>query len=138
MASAYGIITVANLETYMGVTFDSVDARYTDGLVEAHISQAERIMASLLSKTPLATDPGTVALVYELSKYLITITMATDHPESFKAPERTVIDSILAPILERESYNPVGSVACPNRSESFPNPQRCFQIESGIRWKPSK
>jgi hypothetical protein len=107
MVSEYGIISVENLEAYMIVTFASVDARYTDGVVEAHISQAERIVASLLRKTPVATDPGTKSLVMEISQFLMQTRMATDHPESYKLPERNVLDSILAPVIANEGYKPV-------------------------------
>ena len=34
MASEYGYITVANLESFMAVTFDAISAGYTDTVVE--------------------------------------------------------------------------------------------------------
>lgn len=61
MASEYGYITVANLESFMAVTFDSIDAAYTDTVVEMNISIAERIVNGYVREPPSSATDSMVA-----------------------------------------------------------------------------
>ena len=111
MASTYGYITVANLEAYHVLTYDSVDARYTDAVVEAKISHAEKIVRTL-TNTTTATD-GAVSLVLELSKYLMNMQIKEDHPEIAVPDFSTeLLDRMFGSlnVLEMVSYSPTGSV----------------------------
>lgn len=109
--STYGFITGDELEAYMICTFASIDARYTEAVVMAKVSQAERIINSLSGQTNTATD-GVVALTMELSKFLWSLQLYEDHPESWvKEPSRIVLDAILNKIIDAEEYSPVDSIA---------------------------
>lgn len=111
MASEYGYITVANLEAYHVLTYDSVDARYTDAVVEAKISHAEKIVRSLTHITT-ATD-GTKSMVIELSKYLMAVQIHSDHPESnIPDPDDKMLYKLFGgkTLLSLESYSPAGAV----------------------------
>jgi len=111
MASEYGYITVANLEEYHVLTYDAVDARYTDAVVAAKISHAEKIVRSV-TKVTSATD-GTKSMVLELSRYFMDQQIRSDHPE-IAVPE---IDNTLLmkmfgnlTLVDVESYSPAGTV----------------------------
>lgn len=109
MVSEYEYITVANLEAYHIQTYDAVDARYTDAVVEAKISQAERFVRSI-TDTTTSTD-GIKSLVLEYSKYLMELQFHEDHPESFPNPPLLdLFNQMLQLLLEREKYSPVDSI----------------------------
>jgi len=107
--SEHEYITVANLEAYHVLTYDAVDARYTDIVVEAKISQAENFVRSITDVTTV-TD-GTKALVIEYSKYLMNLQMLEDHPETTKEkPTLELFNQMLQLLHPREVYSPVDSI----------------------------
>jgi len=63
MVSIYGVITVANLESKSGYTYDTVDARYTDTVVEYEISDAERFIYAIKGSAPSSAIPTDVLAV---------------------------------------------------------------------------
>ena len=111
MASEHGYITVANLEAYHVVTYDAVDALYTDTIVEAKISQAENFIRGITDVTTV-TD-GTKALVIEYSKYLMNLQFLEDHPETLREkPTLEVFNMLLTLLYPKETYSPVDSIPC--------------------------
>jgi hypothetical protein len=109
MVSDYEYIAIADLEAYMVLTLDSVDARYTDTVVEAKISHAERVVRSL-TDTTTSTD-GIKSLVLEYAKYLMEVQIWIDHPETMKeAPTPDLFNQMLSLLQSREQYNPVDSI----------------------------
>lgn len=107
--STYGYITGDELEAYHILTYVNVDARYTEAVVMAKVSQAERIVRSL-TRTTTATD-GTKSMVLELSRYLWDLQIKADHPE-IAVPE---VDNTLLlkmfgnlTLVDVESYSPAG------------------------------
>ena len=68
MVSAYGYITVAELEAFAVTDYGTVDASYTDAVVEANISQAERLVNIYVGQTFTGTIPdGVVYVVLDVS-----------------------------------------------------------------------
>ena len=109
--SLYEYITVAELEAYHVVTYDAVDALYTDVAVEAKITQAEMFIRGITDVTT-KTD-GTKALVMEYSKYLMNLQFLEDHPETLREkPTLEVFNQMLALLYPREVYSPVDSIPC--------------------------
>lgn len=95
----------------MVLTLDSVDARYTDAVVEAKISHAEKIVRSL-THTTTATD-GTKSMVLELSNYMMAQQIKHDHPESnIPDPDEKLLYRIFGGrnLTLIESYSPVGAI----------------------------
>jgi len=63
MVSVYGYTTVAALELHAATDYGTVDATYTDGVVEAVISQAERYMNVIMGQSFTGTIPDAVVFV---------------------------------------------------------------------------
>ena len=109
--STYGYITGDELEAYHILTYDAVDARYTEAVVMAKVSHAEKIVRGL-TKVTTATD-GTKAMVLELSRYLMDQQIRSDHPE-IAVPEidNSLLIKLFGPLtlLDVESYSPAGAV----------------------------
>lgn len=107
--STYGYITGDELEAYAVRDYDAVDARYTEAVVMAKVSQAERIIRSL-TDTSSSTD-GIKSLVFELSKYLWEVQIYHDHPEAIKnEPSEKTLKNFLNSLLGKESYSPIDSI----------------------------
>ena len=63
MVSVYGYITVAQLESFAVIDYGTVDATYTDAVVESNISQAERLINTYTSQSFTGTIPDAVVYV---------------------------------------------------------------------------
>ena len=105
MASAYGYITIAELESYTVTDYSSVDASYTDAVVESFISQAERLINVYLSQTYSVTIPdGVVYAALEISMKIAWNRMIFDgfvdrtNIPPYKQP---YIDSDISTILDK-------------------------------------
>lgn len=106
--STYEYITGDELEEYAIRTYDAVDARYTEAVVMAKVSHAERIVRSLTHTT--ASTDGIKSLVLELSKYLWELQIFEDYPEEEKEPSPKIFDKLFALLESSESYNPAGPI----------------------------
>ena len=62
MTSTYGYITVADLEAYASTDYSAVDADYTDAIIEAQITQAERIINVNTGTTFTGTIPDAIVM----------------------------------------------------------------------------
>ena len=80
MASTYGIITIAQLEAYMAVDFSTIEANYTDTVVDAWISQAERIVVAYTKQTYTASSApaAVISVVMDLSSIIANNQMSRD------------------------------------------------------------
>ncbi len=90
MVSTYGYITVANLEAYTGIDYETTFATYTDTFVDAQISIAERAVRSMCNDPPATATDGIYAATMILSERFMRNVMVTDgyaeeSPSSIKA-----------------------------------------------------
>lgn len=67
MVSTYGVITVANLEAYAGTDYSALYSGYSDTVIEANISSAERSVLSYCGSTALTTEPAVIDAVSEIA-----------------------------------------------------------------------
>lgn len=70
-ASEYGYITVAQLEAHTGVDYSVLDATFTDGVIEAQISLAERIANDIKRQSYSTAPDDVVAATYLMAKRLM-------------------------------------------------------------------
>lgn len=63
MASEYGYITVTELENFTNTDYSAVDATYTDTVIEANISQAERLINIYMGESFSSPIPDTIKYV---------------------------------------------------------------------------
>lgn len=67
------------LEAYAVNDYSAIDARYTDGVIEAKITQAERWVNEYCGQTFTGTIPdGVVFAVLEMAKYLMNLQLKED------------------------------------------------------------
>jgi len=78
MASVYGVITLANLEALAGVDYSALYSGYSDTVIEANISHAERIILSYCGDMTIVTNPLVIAAVGEYAKRLMYNLMIHD------------------------------------------------------------
>ena len=100
MASTYGYITVAALEAYTGINYETTSAVYTDAFVAANISIAERIVRSISVDPPATATDEIYAATMILSERMMRNVMVTDGfaaemPQSIKDFMDVLIDTIL-------------------------------------------
>lgn len=111
MVSVYGYITVAILEAYTGIDYETTSATYTNAFVEAQISLAERVVNSICIEAPGATD-GVISATLILSERFMRNVMfidgfAKETPESIKK----FFDYLINIILKSSKYSPVCRVS---------------------------
>ena len=75
--STYGYITVANLESYTGIDYETTSATYDDTFVNVQISMAERLVIQMCVVAPGATD-GSYFATMVLSERLMRNVMVVD------------------------------------------------------------
>lgn len=101
MGSTYGYITIAELEAYTGIDYETTSAVYTDAFVEAQISLAERAVRSMCVDPPtIATDSIEAATMILSERFMrnvmVTDGFAPEMPLSIKTFFDYLIDVILA------------------------------------------
>lgn len=111
MASLYGYITVANLEAYTGINYETTKAKYTDAFVEAQISLAERAVRAMCIEAPSSATDGVVSATLILSERFMRNVMvidghANESPQSIKAFYNYLIEIV----LKSDKYSPVDIV----------------------------
>jgi len=93
-ASVYGVIAYTDLNTFMGLTLASVDALFTQAVVESWISQAERAVYAIKHEVPLSTDPFDVMAVTLLSERIAYDTMMKRNTAGVEIPKGNFTDSL--------------------------------------------
>ena len=101
MASDYGYITVALLEAYTGINYETTFATYTDAFVLAQISIAERVVRSISIDPPTTATDEIYAATMILSERFMRNVMVADgyaveQPQSIKDFLDNLINLILA------------------------------------------
>jgi len=105
--STYGYITVANLEAYTGIDYETTSATYTDAFVNAQISMAERLVIQMCIVAPGTTD-GSYFATMVLSERLMRNIMvgdgyAAEMPQSIKEFFDYLIEIALKPDINRKN-----------------------------------
>lgn len=101
MVSTYGYITLAALEIYTGIDYETTFATYTDAFVDAQISIAERAVRSMCVNPPATATDGIYAATMILSERFMRNVMVVDGyaaemPQSIKDFFDYLIDVVLA------------------------------------------
>lgn len=101
MVSAYGVITITNLEAVAGVDYSALYSGYSDTVLEAQISQAERLVLSYIGNLSLTTNPLVVYAVGEVAKRMMYNMMIHDAIAGYseKKPFLPVFDELLQETL---------------------------------------
>lgn len=111
MASEYGYITVANLEAYTGIDYETTKATYTDAFVEANITLAERSVNSMCVETPSGSSDGVISATLILSERFMRNVMVIDGFASESLDSiRNFFDYLIKVILKASRYTPSGIV----------------------------
>ena len=113
MVSTYGYITVAQLEAYTGINYETTSAVYTDAFVEANISIAERVVRSIAVDPPATATDEIFAATMILSERFMRNVMVTDGyavemSQDIKNFMDVLIDTILAKQKGMVDSFPVG------------------------------
>ena len=112
MVSTYQYTTVAALEAYTGVDYSVVNAKYTNGFIEAQITIAERFVNTQLPGTTPTTTDGVIGATLLLSQRLMLNCMIADgHREPELAATTRFIDELITKFLHEDKYSPVDSIA---------------------------
>jgi len=117
MASTYEYIDVSALENFTGHDYSTVDAAYTDDVINANITIAERIVNSLCNQTFSGTIPDeVVSATTIMAASLMRRRMIEDghvdraNPEKKHVPVVTYeIRQILAAQMKGFAYAPTRS-----------------------------
>jgi hypothetical protein len=120
MASIYGVITVANLELFAGIDYSALYSGYIDTVIEANISQAERIVLSYCGNMTIVTNPIVIAAVTEYSKRLMYNLMIHDTITGYsdKKPIYPILDSEMKEALDMTKSQKKGHAnSIPMRNE---------------------
>ena len=111
MASTYGYITVANLEAFTGINYETTNAKYTDAFVEAQISLAERCVRSMCIEAPSSTSDGVISATLILSERFMRNVMVIDgYGTEAPQPITAFFDYLINLILKADKYNPVDTI----------------------------
>ena len=110
MGSTYGYITVAQLEAYTGINYETTSAVYTDAFVEAQISIAERVVNAMCVVAPGVTD-GVFAATMILSERFMRNVMITDgFADNIEQSIKAFFDYLIELILKPDRYSPMSIV----------------------------
>lgn len=112
MGSVYGYITVANLEAYTGIDYETTDGTYDDTFVEATITIAERFVNTKLpGTTPTATDGVITATLLLSARLMLNVMIGDGHRPAEEAPISNFVDDLISKCLGEDKYSPVDSIA---------------------------
>jgi len=89
MVSVYEYITVANLEAFSGVDYSARLAKYTDTVLEAQITQGERMVNSHAQKSFTGTIPDNVIYITtDIAAKLMDNIMIEDNIAAMRGKKR--------------------------------------------------
>jgi len=102
MVSSYQVITVANLKAIAGVDYSALYSGYSDTVIEANISQAERLVLSYVGSTTIITNVAVVYAVGELARRMMFNLMIHDSIAGYseKKPFLPLFDDLLKESLD--------------------------------------
>lgn len=110
MASAYGYITVADLEAYTGINYESTSGVYTDAFVEAQISQAERAVNTECIVAPGATDAAIFTTLVLSERFMRNVMFIDGLASEVKQSVKVFYDYIIGRLLKVDKYSNVSIV----------------------------
>lgn len=104
MVSIYQYITVAELEAYTGMDYSAIDALFTNTVIEAQISNAERMVNGIKRQSFSVTPPDDVeAATYIMSQRLMN-NMIIEYGYGFEGEIKVqIIDDVIIKILSLTS-----------------------------------
>ena len=103
MASTYEYITVANLEAFTGIDYETTFATYTDAFVEAQISIAERAVRSMCLNPPTtATDEVFAATMVLSERFMRNVMVIDGYAEEMKDSIKAFFDELIKIILAKQ------------------------------------
>ena len=119
MVSTYGYTTVAALESFASTDYSAVDSDYSDTVIEAQITQAERLINSHMGTTYTGTIPDAiVAAALDISMRLMYNRMIYDeHIENVQA--QLIVDKTILDILDAYKALSVGRKLWIKTAEGF-------------------
>lgn len=122
MASLYGYITVANLEAYTGIDYETTSATYDNTFVEATISIAERAVNTMCIEAPSSTTDGVYVATIILSERLMRNVMVIDGYAE-ESPDSIIafFDKLIEVVLKNDVYSPTFSIPMSGASYHKPD-----------------
>lgn len=103
MVSEYGYITLAKLEDYTGIDYETTYAIYTDVFVDAQISIAERTVRGMCVNPPATATDGIYAATMILSERFMRNVMVIDgYAEEMPQSIKTFFDYLINVILAKQ------------------------------------
>jgi len=103
MGSTYGYITVTQLEAYTGIDYGTTKATYTDTLVEAQISIAERVVRALSIDPPTtATDEVFTATMILSERFMRNVMITDGFADEMPQDVKNFMDYIIDIILKKQ------------------------------------
>jgi hypothetical protein len=101
MTSTYQVITVANLEAYAGTDYGALYSGYSDTVIEANISSAERKVLSYCGSLTIITEPAVIDAVSEIAMRKMYNLMIHDSISGYsdKKPFLDIFDDMLKETL---------------------------------------
>ena len=111
MASVYGYITIAQLEAYTGINYETTKATYTDTFVDAQISLAERVVNAMCVETPSSASDGVVSATLILAeRFMRNVMFIDEYATEVKQSVKVFFDYLIKIILKGDKYTPAGIV----------------------------
>lgn len=112
MVSTYGYITVAVLESFAGVDYSGINAKYTDSLIEAQITLAEEIINTLTNTTFTgAVTDGVRSAAKILSKRLMNNLLIVDgYGKDGEVITPNIIDELVLNLIKQNDDVSVSSL----------------------------
>ena len=105
MASEHGYTTVVALEPYAGQDYSAIDAKYTDTIIEAQITQAEYIINAKTGVDYTGSVPdGAKGAALEISKNLMNNLLVSDGYGTEKSVIITeFVDELIDTLLKQDT-----------------------------------
>lgn len=110
MVSAYGYITVAELEAYTGIDYETTKATYTDAFVTAQISLAEMAYNTMCIEAPGATDGAKVATFILAERFMRNVMFIDGYAEEAPQSTKAFFDYLINIMSKADKYMPSGIV----------------------------
>ena len=103
MVSTYQYITLAALEAYTGIDYQTTSATYIDAFVDAQISIAERAVRSMCVNPPSKATDGIYAATMILSERFMRNVMIVDgYAEEIPQAIKTFFDYLIEVLLAKQ------------------------------------
>jgi len=103
LVSEYQYITIAKLEAYTGINYETTYATYIDAFVDAQISIAERAVRSMCVNPPSTATDGIYAATMILSERFMRNVMIVDgYAEEMQQSIKTFFDYLIDVLLAKQ------------------------------------